>query len=335
MKNILIAVLLTAAVALGVVCAHQRNQLQKQRAETTAVQARLSSVEQELKARAEADEKAAFAEQKAKILQKTLSETSAAAAKQSQQVAQLKESLATVKTNSKSGINLATILKDPNMRDMIKSQQKLIMGPMVAKMYTPFFQQLNLTPEQSDHLKDLLEKKMMAASDAGMSMLDGSADAAKQDELKQQIKEQSDAYDAQIKDFLGDENYQEFQTYEKSATDRVAIGQFSDQLAGTSTPLTSEQEQQLVQAMNDERTGFHWTTDYSNQKPGEMDYAEMFSQDRLDQYVKEKKQFDEEYLNRAKQILSPDQFKALEAFQKNQTELQIMGMKMAAQMFGK
>ncbi|HET7624892.1 MAG TPA: hypothetical protein VFM25_06460 [Verrucomicrobiae bacterium] len=335
MKNILIAVLLAAAVALGVVCAHQRNQLEKQRAETTAIQARLSSAEQQLKAREEADEKAAFAEQKAKILQQTLSQTSAEAAKQSQQVAQLKESLASVKTNSESGINFTKFLKDPKMRDLIKSQQKVVLGPTVARMYNPFFQQVNLTPEQSDQLKDLLEKKMMAASDAGLSMLGGDVDAAKRDELGQQIKEQNDAYDAQIKDLLGDENYQEFQTYEKSAQDRVAISQFSDQLAGTSTPLTSDQEQQLAQVLSDERAGFHWTTDYNNQKPGEMDYAEMFSQDRLDQYAKEKKQFDEEYLNRAKQILSPDQFKALEAFQKNQTELQIMGMKMAGQMFGK
>jgi hypothetical protein len=286
-----------------------------------------------LAAQAEADEKIALAEQKAKLLQKTLSETSAEAAKQSEQVNQLQQSLANAKTNE-AGNGLAGLFKDPEMKKMIKEQQKTFMGPMIDKNYASLFQQLNLTPEQTAYVKDLLQKKMLVAADMGMSMLDGSTDASKRAEMGKQIKSETDAYDEQIKQFLGDENYKSFQSYEKTIPDRMTVGQFRDQLAGSGTALDAGQEQQLVQAMNEQRTNFKWTTDYSNQQNAQnADFAAMFNEDRLATYAQEKAQFDQQFLQRAQQILNPDQLAAFEKFQTSQRDMQIAAMKMAAKMF--
>jgi hypothetical protein len=208
------------------------------------------------------------------------------------------------------------------------------MGPMIEKSYAALFKQMNLTPEQSAGMKDLLQGKMLVAADMGMSMMDGSLDAAKRAELGKQVKADTDAYDGQIKQFLGDDNFKAFEGYEKTMPDRMAVGQFRDQLAGSATPLGEEQEQQLVQALNQERTNFKWTTDYSNQKPGDTDYAAMFSEDKLARFGSEKEQFDQQFLERAKKILSPEQYAAYEKHQVAQREMQINAMKMAAQMFG-
>jgi hypothetical protein len=334
MKNILIVILLIATAALGAWDVVQHNRLRVETARVTSAEGRLATVETQLREKSEAIENAALSEQKAKILQDTLKQTSSASVEKSKQVEELQQSLASAKTNSMGNL-LSGMFKDPKMREMIKSQQKLVMGPMIDKMYGAAFQQFNLTPEQTASLKDLLEKKMSAGSDMGVSMLDSDMDAAKRKELAAQVKQDTDGYDTQIKQLLGDDNYQAFQTYEKSASDRVVVGQFKDQLAGTSTPLNSAQEQQLIQAMTEERTGFKWTTDYSNQKPGDTDFAEMFAEDRMNKFAQEKEQFDQQFLARAKQILTPEQAVEFEKVQTAQRAMQINAMKLAGQMFGR
>ena len=327
MKNIAIAILLVAAIALGAVCLHQQTQL-------TQTQSQLASVQSQLKKKSEADEKTMFAESRAKMLQNALTETAAAAGEQSKQVAQLQKSLVATKTNGANPFGeMSKMFKDPKMKEMIKSQQKAVLGPMIDKQYAALFQQLNMTPEQAATLKDLLQKKMLAGADAGMSMMDGSLDAAQRADLTKQIKSATDDYDAQIKQFLGDDTYPAFQAYEKTVPDRMTVSQFSDQLAGGASPLSNDQQQQLAVAMNDARTSFKWTTDYNNKNPSSGDYASMFSEDKINQFTSEKEQFDQQFLTRAQQILTPEQATTFQQFQTAQRELQIMGMKMAANMF--
>ena len=327
MKNIAIALLLAVSIALGALTIHQKNQLAQ-------MQTQIASVQNQLEKKSEADEKTMFAESRAKMLQNALTETAAAAGEQSKQVAQLQKSLVATKTNGANPFGeMSKMFKDPKMKEMIKSSQKMFMGPMIDKQYAALFQQLNMTPEQAATLKDLLQKKMLAGADAGMSMMDGSLDAAQRADLTKQIKSATDDYDAQIKQFLGDDNYPAFQAYEKTVPDRMTVSQFSDQLAGGTSPLSNDQQQQLAQAMNDARTSFKWTTDYSNKNPPNGDYASMFSEEKINQFTSEKEQFDQQFLTRAQQILTPEQAMAFQQFQTAQRQLQIMGMKMAANMF--
>ena len=329
MKNILIAVLLIASVALGALFLKERNARQSQTAQLAQAETRLAGVETQVQEKTDAVESARFAENKAKILQETLTATAASAEAKSKEVASLQ---AAAKTNNAAN-PLAAMFKDPKMKELIKSQQKMVMGPMIEKSYAGLFKQLSLTSEQSAGLKDLLQGKMLVAADLGMSMMDGSLDAAKRAELGKQMKTDTEAYDAQIKQFLGDDNYKAFEGYEKTMPDRMAVGQFSDQLAGSATPMSADQQQQLIQALNQERTSFKWTTDYSSKTPGDMDYASMFSEEKLNRFASEKEQFDQQFLDRAKAILTPEQYVAYEKHQATQREMQINAMKMAAKMF--
>lgn len=334
MKNIFILLLSIGIVAVAAVAMHQRKQLDQQNAKIVQIQTELTNAQNRLESNAEAAEKIALAEEKAQVLQKTVTELSSASAQQSKQVSRLEQSLAAEKTNASPVKGLAAMFKDPAMKDMIKSQQKAYIGPMIDKMYGSFFQQFNLTPEQTAYLKDLIQKKMLVASDLGMSMLDGSADASKQAELRKQIKEQTDAVDSQIKQFLGDDNYKQFQDYEKSTADRMQVSQFQDQFAGTATALSPDQQQQLIQAMADERNNFKWTTDFSNPNAAGTDVASMFTDEKVNQFAQQREQLDQQVIERARQILTPEQLTQFEAFQKAQRELQVNGMKMAAKMFG-
>ena len=333
MKNALIAVLLIASIAFASLGIVQVKKIRAQSDQLAQTQKQLATIQAQLNEKTEAIEKAKLAEMKAKILQETLTATAENVVQKSNEAARLQQTLATAKTNS-AGSVMTAMFKDPKMREMIKSQQKMVIGPMIEKNYGDLFQQLGLSPDQSATFKDLLQKKMLVAADVGMSLMDGSLDAAQRKDLANQVKTETDGFDAQIKDFLGEDNFKSFQSYEKTMPDRMAVGQFNDQFAGGANALTPSQQQQLIQAMSEDRNNFKWTADFNRQNPPDGDIATMFTEDRIAQFAKEREQFDTQFLPKAQQILSAEQFTAFQQFQTAQRELQINGMRMAAKMFG-
>ena len=333
MKNIILIVLVLSCAGLAIVAIKQQQRSQSQSAQLAETQRQLAAVQAELKEKSEAIENAKLSEAKAKILQQTLSESTASAVEQSKKTEQLQQSLAAAKTNNPLH-GMAAMFKDPKMREMMKSQQKAVLGPMIDKQYGDLVKQLNLTADQAAAFKNLLQQKMLAGADAGFSMFDDSMDAAQRADLAKQIKAQTDNFDSQIKQFLGDDNYQAFQAYEKTVPDRMSVGQFNDTLAGTPTALSSDQQQQLAQAMSDARNNFKWTADLNMQNLGANgDMASVLTEDNINKFVQEREQFDQQFLATAQKILSPEQFTAFQDFQNTQRELQIAGLKMAAQMF--
>jgi len=324
MKNITIVLLLVLSIALGALAVHQQKR-------SAQAQAELVSAQNQLKAVADAADQIASAKRSSKMLQDSLTETSKFADEQTKQAGLLQQKLAAQTNSSNPLAGMAKMFNDPKMKELIKTRQKAVMGPMIDKQYAALFKQLNMSPEESAQLKTLLVNKMLAGADAGMAMMDDSVDAAKRAELTRQMKAATDEYDAQIKQFLGD-GYPAYQNYEKTVPDRMEVSQFGDQLSGDNS-LSPDQQSQLIQAMSDARTGFKWTTDYSDKNPPNGDYAAMFSAEKIDQFTKEKEQFDQQFLEQAKKILTPAQLAQFEQYQASQRQMQIMGMKMAGQMF--
>jgi hypothetical protein len=309
--------------------------LRKQAAQLEETQQRLAALEAELKEKTEAIENARATEAKAKILQQTLTESTSAVVEQSKKSEKLEQSLAEAKTNNPMH-SMAAMFKDPKMREMIKSQQKAFMGPMVNKQYSDLFKQLNMTPEQSATFKDLIQKKMLVGADVGFSMMDDSLDASQRADLTKQVKSQTDDVDNQIKDFLGDENFKAYQSYEKTVPDRMSVSQFNDQFAGTPNALSADQQGQLVQALSDARNNFQWTSGLNQQNPGANgDMASLLTPDNIDKFVNERTEFDNQFLTRAQQFLTPDQLAAYKEFQQRQRDMQAAGLKIAGQMTAK
>jgi hypothetical protein len=331
MKNTAITLLIIALAGLTAFCIRQQTQIGQLQSQVAESKTQLVQAKTDLQTETEAVEQAKFSEQKAKALQQTLNEAAAHASAQAQQVTQLQQSLQTARTNDPAKSYMG-MFRDPKMREMIKSQQKMVMGPMVDKIYAGLFDKLKLSADQTAGLKDLVVKKMLAQADLGMSLM-AESDPDKRKELQQQIKEKDDASNGQIKDLLGDENYPTFQTYEKSMSDRMSVDMFRDQLASTSMPLDPALEDQLVQAMYEERTHFKWTTDFSDRKNTDR-LADLGDPQKVDQYIQEKAQFDQQLLDKVATLLTPEQLEKFKDFQKTQTQMQMAQLKMAGQMFG-
>lgn len=327
MKNTVIVVLLIAVVALGGL-AIAKNQSAKQ-AETQ--QAALKQELEDVRARlAEYDQNAAALRDKLEAAQ---AESAANAGTAAKLTVALTNTMAATETNAKPENPFAEMFKNPETREMIKNQQKTVMGGMIDKNYADFFKAMNLTPEQQAAMKDLLLDKTLGGVDLGMEMMSGDLTPERRAELAKQMKEATDAINQQLKDLLGAENYSQFELYEKSIPDRQAIETFKNQL-GADAQLTATQEEQLRQALGAERQDFKFTTDFSDQQDFSEDMFSKFTEERINLYLQEQEQLNQRILARAQTILSPPQYEAYAKSLKNQQEMMKMGMKMAQQMFG-
>jgi hypothetical protein len=114
----------------------------------------------------------------------------------------------------------------------------------------------------------------------------------------------------------------------------MAITTFKEQQASGAGALTGDQESQLVKALSEERQGFKFSNDLYDQSKVAADPKAFFTEEKIDGFLKEQETLNQQYLTRAGTILTPEQLPPFEKFLKTQTDMQKMGMRMAAQMFG-
>lgn len=337
MKNVAIGILLAAIVVFGGLYLQQTRKASQAEASADGLQQKVSELQSGLEEQ----------ERQTTHWRDQLEVTRANAAAKTHEAVQIREPFqesltnqaqrATAKesgpTNSRPSNLLSEMFKNPEMKEMIKNQQKTVLSAMVGKNYEKFFSDLHLTPEQSSALKDMILNKQLGAADMGMSMFSDDPDATKRAELVQQVKAASEAADAQIKAFLGDDNFVQLQAYEKSLGERMVVSGFKDQLGSGPTALADDQEQQLIQAMTQERQNFKFATDFSDKSKFTGDFASMFTEEKMNAYFQELGQLNQQYLARAQGILSPDQLAGFEKYLNNQQTLQKAGMQMGVKMF--
>jgi hypothetical protein len=325
MKNILIGILLLTTVIFGSLYLTQNQKSSEARSEAATLRQKVSDIESSV----------ARQEERTSTLQTRLQDTQAKAIAKAEEVTQISQALTNqIQTNATAKNPFGEMFKSKEMKDMIKTQQKTVMGGMIDKNYGPYFASLNLTPEQSSSLKDLILNRGFVDAEAGLSMLSGDNDPDKRKEIMDKTKADREAVNDQIKDFLGDDNYKQFETYEKSIPDRMTLNMYKDQQRTGPGALNPNQEEQLLQAMSEERQNFKFTTDYNDQSKLNGDFASYLTPERIDQFEKESQELNQHYLDRAKTILGPEQLDPFGKFLDGQRELQKAGFKMAMTMFG-
>lgn len=333
MKNAIIIILLVAAVALGGIMIQNNRKAAQEEAKRAAAEQELKEMQA---AKAEQEQNAAALREKLEAAQLESAANAGAAAKLT--VALTNQLQATAEaageTNAKPANPFAEMFKNPEMREMIKNQQKTVLGGMIDKNYADFFKSMNLTPEQQKAMKDLLLEKMLGGADLGMELMSGDMTTEQRAELTKKMKETTDAINQQLKALLGEENYSQFEAYEKGIPDRTALEQFKGQLSADMA-LNANQEQLLLDAISQERQNFKFTKDFGNQQDFSEDMFSKFTEDRINLYLQEQDQLAQRYLARAQTILSADQYAAYAKSLKTQQDMMKMGMKMAASMFGK
>lgn len=333
MKKALLFVLLTAAVVvLAALYLRESHKALEARVKIDRLETTLAETEARLQEQ----------EKRADSLQARLRDTRDRVVAKAEEVSTLQQAItnqveAAAKNKNPLGEamkGMGEMFKKPEMKEFVKTQQKAVLGGMLEKTYAPFFSQLGLTPEQSAALKDLIVNKSLAGADVGLSLMSGDTDPTNRVQMFEQVKAEKNAADEQIKQMLGEDNFKQFQAYEKTMPDRMALNMFKDQQVAGATALTPDQEAQLIQLMGEERQNFKFTTDFSDQNKMQTDLLANLTEDKINQFVQEQEQLHQRYITRAQSVLSADQAASWDKFLASQRQMQAMGLNMASKMFG-
>jgi hypothetical protein len=203
---------------------------------------------------------------------------------------------------------------------------------MVDKTYAPFFAEAHLTPEQTMALKELIANKQSTNLDRGMSLLSDKTDAAKRIEISKQQNDDQASYNEQVKQLLGEDGAARLNDFEKALSERMTVNTFETQLP-EAWALSSDQKKQLIDAMVEERQNFRYTTSLPSSTTQPLNVASLYSEDHIKQQVDDQQRLGQQFLSRAKDILSPDQLKIYEQCLSNQQQMQAASLEMAAKMF--
>ncbi len=225
------------------------------------------------------------------------------------------------------GDMIGKMMKDPAMREMMREQQKV----MINMMYGGLFKELNLSPEEKDKFKELLTDSQMGKVAATQSLLGGTQDEATTAAAKQSVADAKKQSEADIKALLGEQRYAQYEDYQKNVGERMQLDQLKTQLAGENAPLRDEQTAQLLQIMKEEKLALPPAIPADQ---SEMPDKDTFTPQKMDEQLKWMDQYNARVADRAKSVLTPEQFINYQKFQEQQASMQKLGMQMARQMFG-
>ncbi len=229
------------------------------------------------------------------------------------------------------GDMLSKMMADPAMKKMLRQQQAAAMD----MMYGPLLKEIVLSPEDKERFKELLLDRQMKVVESGGMFMRLQGDDTDRTAAMNDLAAQQKDFDAQMQAFLGDERYAQYKDYNETMAERMAVNQLSQQLASSSNPLSEDQSRQLLEIMKQEKKSltpaFGQSADGS---PNMANWQALLSEERMNEFFKQREEIDQRVLERAKAVLTPEQLTAFATHQSTQLQMQRMGMSMAAKMFG-
>lgn len=331
MKNTLILVFAATTLALGVLCVAQWQKFKRQDTQMTSLRVELDQQAQQL-----ADVEAAkslvdrqrreLLDQAGDLAAKLQSAQQAAAHSPQLQAGEVAapESKPGKKENP-FGSFLAKMMEDPDTKKMIREQQRL----MLNQLYDPLIKRLGLTPEEGDQFKDLLADNMMKSTEKATSLMGGSS--TNRAAMAGVLAEEQKAFEEQIRGFLGESRYAQYQDYQQTVGERTQLTQFQQQFAGSENALTDPQTEQLLQFMKEEKQ--HVAAATGQPPPGPAQDAAnleaMLAGDGLEKLMQSQETVNQRVYDRAAGVLTETQLAAFGKFQTNQLQMTRMGMNMA------
>ena len=170
----------------------------------------------------------------------------------------------------------------------------------------------------------LLAQQMDNMSNAG-AMFEANADRTK---VAQELAEKNKAKEEELKKLLGEENFAQYQDYNQTIGERMMLEQFS-----RGADLTPDQNEQLLALIREEKGNVQ--ADFGGQQMDPTkDWQEMInSEETLQRFFAQQEEVNKRVLQRAADLLTPEQIQKLGPVLKNQIEMQKAGMNMAKQMF--
>jgi len=136
---------------------------------------------------------------------------------------------------------ISKITSDPATRQALRNQQKMAM----SGVYKDFSKKLNLTPEVTGQLNDMLADNVMDNVDLITQVLH---DGKSQAEIRQIFASADIAFQDKVNALLGDDAGAQFKDYTKNLFTSLSASQFADSLTGDKAAKKDKQDQ-LRQAL--------------------------------------------------------------------------------------
>jgi hypothetical protein len=199
------------------------------------------------------------------------------------------------------------------------------------RQYGDFFEKLNLSPEKLDEFKDLLVDQQMESSDFYTEMQNVTPSEEKRAEFEQRSKELNENREAEIKEFLGDSNYEKYQEYQGTWYLKYQVDNFMATLE-SGEELTDTQQQELIEAMKEEIKNI--SSERSDEDNKFLFPSEMYDEERMERTMEYQDRRNEAYLNAAENILSSSQTAKYKEYLKQQRDMMESSMKLQALRYG-
>lgn len=137
----------------------------------------------------------------------------------------------------------AAIMDQPEIQRLMALQQKSALDARYAQL----FKSLNLTPEQLERFKNLLVERNTAMMDVlAASRQQGINPRADRDAFQKLVSDAQAQVDESIRSTLGDVGFQQYKNFEQTQPQRAVVNQLEQRLSYSSTPLSDDQANQLV-----------------------------------------------------------------------------------------
>jgi len=288
-----------------------RDQLATTKKEADTAKAEVASARQQLDTARQAEEKAAVAESKG-----------------SDQTGQPGALSANAGSKTKPSDNpMAKMFESEEGKKMMKAQMT-----MVAKMqYRDLARLLNLSPEESDKVMALLaERTATLAGNPWKFMSEGKLDPEQIKKMAEENEATRKNYDSMLKNELGEQGFQQFQDYEKTIGERMALSQIEPQFGGN--PLQQDQRDKLIQLMSDERKNSPPSPFDPTGRDVARNMQAMADDGAVDTFLKQEDDYHKRIVQQAASILTPEQVKSLDQGFTQLGEMQKFGIKMGMQM---
>lgn len=227
------------------------------------------------------------------------------------------------------GKMLDKMMQDPEMLKLVREQQRTMMG----QLYAPLVRRMGLTAEEAAQFADMQAGQMVNAAGKAFSMF-GSDTSAKSDGPVNSLAADQKAFDQQVKTFLGDERYAQYEAYQETVPYRMQLNAFKQQ-TGSDSNLTEPQVEALLTMMKEETKNVAATDGLPLDGPGKDPdkIKALLAEGKVDELLQGQETVSQRVYERARTILSPDQLATFGRFQTNQNQTMRLGLNMARKMF--
>lgn len=223
-------------------------------------------------------------------------------------------------------------------KQQIELQKRIIEDPAVKRsiqstletQYSALFEELNLSSEKLEKLKDLLIDGQMAVIGLGPE-IDIASTTEEKASLQQRYEDLQEENNSNVEAFLGSADYQKYEDYKDRTISRNMISGFNESL-NTDEKLTKDQEGELIEIMYNEAEKVFSESSYGPRNqiefPADLDEETLTERMRITNMI---------FLNSvdsSRVMLSDSQIEKYNSYLKSQSELIEISQKMLRQQFG-